>query len=154
MIFRRIYDGPEWDFRSPLEEMQRMKRRMETLFESLASTPWREAPAGVFPLINVTEDKDRFYVRAELPGVKAEHLEISVTANSLSVTGERKIPEEDAKARYHRREREAGQFSRVISLPAAIDSDKVEARSDGGVLTITLPKAESAKPKQISIKAS
>jgi HSP20 family protein len=154
MVFRRIYDWPDWDFRNPLEELERMRRRMDRLFEGFAGTPWKEAYAGVFPLTNVTEDKDKFYVRTELPGVKAEELDISVAGNSLSISGERKIPVENENARYHRREREAGKFSRVISLPDPIDSSKVEAHSSDGVLTIILPKAEVAKPKQIAIKAS
>jgi HSP20 family protein len=154
MVFRRIYDWPEWDFRNPIEELERIRRRMDKLFEGFAGTPWKESYAGVFPLTNVTEDKDKFYVRTELPGVKAEELEISVTGNNLSISGERKIAEENQNARYHRREREAGKFSRVISLPDSIDSSKVEAHSSDGVLTIILPKAEVAKPKQISIKAS
>jgi HSP20 family protein len=154
MVLRRIYDWPEWDFRNPLEELERMRRRMDRLFEGFAGTPWKESYAGVFPLTNVSEDKDKFYVRTELPGVKAEDLEISVTGNNLSISGERNIPEENENARYHRREREAGKFNRVISLPEPIESSKAEAHSSDGVLTIILPKAEIAKPKQISIKAS
>jgi HSP20 family protein len=154
MVLRRIYGWPEWDFRNPLEELERMRQRMDRLFEGFAGTPWKESYAGVFPLTNITEDKDKFYVRTELPGVKADDLEISVTGNNLSISGERKISEENETARYHRREREAGKFSRVISLPEPIDSGKVEAHSSDGVLTIILPKAVVAKPKQIAIKAS
>jgi len=102
----------------------------------------------------VTEDKDNYYVRAELPGLKAEDLDISVTGDTLSISGERKLPAEDEKAKYHRREREAGRFSRILSLPARTDTKKVEAVCTDGVLTVTLPKAEAAKPKQISVKAS
>jgi HSP20 family protein len=155
VIFRgRIHEWPDLDFKNPLEELERMRRRMDRLFEGFAGAPWTESHAGVFPLVNVTEDKDKFYVRAELPGVKTEELDISVTGNNLSVSGERKIPEENVTARYHRREREAGKFSRVISIPEPIDSNRIEAHFSDGVLTIILPKAEVAKPKQISIKAS
>jgi HSP20 family protein len=113
-----------------------------------------EAPfAGVFPLMNVTEDKDNYYVRAELPGVQAGDLDISVTGDSFSVAGERKIPAEDAAARYHRKEREAGKFSRIMTLPGQIDTEKVDASCVNGVLTVILPKAAAAKPKQISVKA-
>jgi HSP20 family protein len=104
--------------------------------------------------MNVTEDKDSYYVRAELPGIKAEDLDISVTEDSLSVSGERKLPAEDEKATYHRREREAGNFSRLVTLPGPIDTAKVEARCADGILTVVLPKAESAKPKQITVKTS
>jgi HSP20 family protein len=154
MILRRIRDWSDLDFRNPLEELERMRRRVDRLFEGFAGTPWSEPYAGVFPLTNITEGQDKYYVRAELPGVKTEDLDISVTGNSLTVSGERKIPEENKNARYHRREREAGKFSRVISIPEAVDSGKVEAHFSDGVLTVVLPKAEAAKPRQISIKTS
>jgi HSP20 family protein len=154
MIFKRDYEWPDWDFKSPFEELERMKRRMERLFQGFPSLPWRESPAGVFPLINITEDKDNFYARAEIPGTKSDDLEISVTGTNLTIAGERKVPEVNEKARYHRREIEAGRFSRAISLPAAIEANKVEAHVSDGVLTVILPKAETAKPKQIAVKAS
>ena len=108
----------------------------------------------MFPLMNVTESKDNYYVRAELPGIKADELDISVTGNTLSISGERKIPSEDEKAQYHRREREAGKFSRIISLPSQVDTKRVEAHCADGILTVVLPKAEEAKPKQIAVKTS
>ena len=96
---------------------------------------------GVFPLINVTEDNDNYYTRAELPGIKAEDLNISVTKDSLTLSGERKMAAEDDTATYHRRERDVGTFNRIITLPGRIDTDKVEAQSRDGVLTVTLAKA-------------
>ena len=77
-----------------------------------------------------------------------------MTGDNLSIAGERKLPIEDEKAQYHRREREAGRFSRIVSLPGQIDAGKVEARCTGGVLTVVLPKAEAVKPKQIAVKTS
>ncbi|RLC24890.1 MAG: Hsp20/alpha crystallin family protein [Deltaproteobacteria bacterium] len=151
MLIRRLSGWPEWD---PFEELGRMRREMDRLMEGLTRSLPGDGSAGVFPLINLTEDMDNFYVRAELPGMAADDLEISVTGNSLSISGERKIPVEDENAVYHRREREAGKFSRMISLPSEIDTGKVEAVSTDGLLTITLPKAEAAKPKQITVKAS
>ena len=127
---------------------------MESLFGRLAeSLPTGFGP-GLFPLINVTEDKDRLYVRAELPGITANEIEISATGNSLSIAGERKLATENEAASYHRREREAGVFRRTITLPNDIDSDKVEASYNNGILTVTLPKAELSKPKQIAVKAA
>jgi HSP20 family protein len=105
-------------------------------------------------LINVTEDNDRLYVRAELPGIKANEIEISATGNNLSIGGERKLAPENEVASYHRRERETGVFRRTISLPNDIDSSRVEANYRNGILTVTLPKAELSKPKQISVKAA
>lgn len=131
-----------------------MRRQMDWLSSGLSRNLLDEPAAGVFPPMNVTEDKDGYYVRAELPGLKADELEISVTHDTLSIAGERKIAVEDEKAQYHRSEREGGKFSRIVSLPAQIDADKVEARCADGILTVTLPKAEKAKPRQIVAKSS
>jgi HSP20 family protein len=154
MIIRRIGGWPTWEWRSPFGELERMRREMDRLSEALTGPLYREPLAGVFPLMNVTEDGDNYYVRAELPGIKADELSISLTGNGLTVAGERTIPAENEKARYHRREREAGKFSRVTSLPSQVDASKVEARCVDGVLTVVLPKAEAAKPKQIAVKTS
>ena len=154
MLFRRVTGWPTWDWTSPFGELERMRRQMDWLNEGLTRGTLRTPSAGVFPLMNVTEDKDKYYVRAELPGLKADDLDISVTGDTLSISGERKLPAEDKKAQYHRREREAGRFSRIVTIPSQIDTGKVEARCADGVLTVTLPKAEAAKPKQISVKAS
>ena len=151
MIYRRFFNVPTWRFRSPLEELYRMRQQMEQLLESAATPPQREA-AGVLPLINLTEGKDNYYVRAELPGVKGDELDIQVTANNLAISGERKIAAEEEGARYHRREREAGTFSRMIGLPDEVDTDKVEAKLENGILTVVISKAEITKPKQITVK--
>ncbi|MBW1717272.1 MAG: Hsp20/alpha crystallin family protein [Deltaproteobacteria bacterium] len=153
MIWRRMTGFPAWDYwTSPFEQLERMRREMDRLSEGLGRGLFREPMAGVFPLMNVTEDKDNYYVRAELPGLKADDLDISVKADTLSISGEKKISAEDENAQYHRREREAGKFSRIVSLPTQVDTGKVEARCTDGVLTVVLPKAESAKPKQIAVK--
>ena len=154
MLFRRMTGWPTRDWTSPFEELDRMRRQMDLLTGGLSRGFLSEPAAGVFPLMNVTEGKDNYYVRAELPGFEAEDLDISVTGDTLSISGERKLPVEDEKVRYHRREREAGRFSRIVSLPAQMDTGKVEARCMDGVLTVILPKAEAAKPKQIAVKTS
>ncbi len=151
MIYRRFFNVPTWRFRSPMEELYRMRQQMEQLLESAAAPQQREA-AGVLPLINLTEGKDNYYVRAELPGVKGDELDIQVTANNLAISGERKIAAEEESARYHRREREAGTFSRMIGLPGEVDTDKVDAKLENGILTVVISKAEIAKPKQITVK--
>jgi len=127
-----------------------MRQQLEQIFDE---APGQNTSAGVFPLINLTEDGNNYYVRAELPGVKAEQLDIQATANNIAISGERKIAPESENSRYHRREREAGSFSRMIGLPGDINSGKVEARLDNGILTVVIPKAEAAKPKQITIKS-
>jgi HSP20 family protein len=127
---------------------------MNRLAEAVTGGLLRQSSAGVFPLMNLTEDKDNYYIRAELPGVKADELDISVTEDTLTVTGERKLPKEDEKATYYRREREAGSFSRIVTLPGAIDTGKVNAHCADGILSIVLPKSEAAKPKQITVKTA
>jgi len=150
MIYRRFFNVPTYRIRSPWDELQRMIQQLDQMFDD---SPAQRASAGVYPLINLTEDKDKYYVRAELPGVKGDALDIQVTGKNLAISGERKIAAEEEGARYHRREREAGTFSRMIGLPGEVDTDKVEARLENGILTILVPKAEIAKPKQISISS-
>lgn len=151
MMFRRYFGLPDWNFRSQFDEFDRLRRQLDLAMEGLAGrTAGRRA--GVFPLINLTEDNNSYYIRAELPGVKSEDLDIQATGTTVSVSGERKIPEESNDARYHRRERESGKFSRMISLSTEIDPNKVEASLANGIMTIKLPKSEKAKPKQITVK--
>ena len=152
MIYRRFLNVPTWRLKSPFDELERMRQRMDRLFEG-AVAPHQQTLAGVFPLINLTENKDSYYVRAELPGVKGDGLDIQVTGNNLAISGERKIAAEEEGARYHRREREAGTFSRMIGLPGEVDPNKVEANLKHGILTVVVPKAEIAKPKQITVKS-
>lgn len=153
MIVRRFFETPRMGFTTPFTQLDRMRRDLEHLLGGGYSTGQEEMPTGVYPLTNITEDKDNFYVRAELPGIKADDIDISITGNSLSLSGARSIAPEDEKVKYHRRERESGTFRRMIKLPSLIDTSKVEAHSANGVLTVTLPKAEEAKPRQIPIKA-
>jgi len=152
MFARRLFDFPSVGWRHPFADFDRLSRQMDQLTRRAMGRPglaWQ--PARVFPAINLTEDKDNFYVRAELPGFKADALEISVTGKNLTITGERKTSAEGEKIRYHRKERDAGKFSRVIGLPADVDADNVTAKMVNGILTITIPKAEKAKPRQITI---
>ena len=151
MIYRRLYGVPTFGFRDQSNELDRMRRQMDRLFSDMSSLPSFEPKAGVFPLVNITEDGDNFYIRAELPGVEGNGLDIQATANNISISGERKIAAEGDNVKYHRREREAGKFSRMISLPSDVNTDKVGAELVNGILTLTVPKAEAAKPRQISV---
>jgi HSP20 family protein len=151
MIIRRI-NFPDLGWRGAFTDLERMRRDMDRLFEQVSGRTFRPPTAGVFPLINLTEDKDDYYVRAELPGLKAEALNISASGRNLTLSGERKISFEGDNVKYHRREREAGSFSRIIALPGDIDVNKVEAKLSDGILTVTIPKAEATKPKQIVVK--
>jgi HSP20 family protein len=127
MLWRRSTDWPAWGFSNPFDELDRIRRQMDWLSSGLTGGLLGQTIAGVFPLMNMTEDKDNYYIRAELPGIKAKELDISATGDSISIAGERKIPAEAENAHYHQREREGGTFNRTITLPARIDADKVEA---------------------------
>jgi HSP20 family protein len=152
MIFRRPFYSPSWGLGSAFEELERMRRRLDEMSGGFERRPYRVLGAGVFPLINLSENKDNYYVRAEMPGLKADDIGISVAGNNLSISGERKIASEGENVRYHRREREAGTFNRIIALPGEVDADKVEAKHVDGILTVVIPKAEAVKPKQITVR--
>lgn len=150
MIFRRTFGFPNWSFQNAFDELNQIRRQMDRVFDDMSFRNVAGYRSGVFPALNLTEDKDNFYIRAELPGMTSKDLDIEATGKSLSITGERKIMNEEG-AKYHRRERESGRFSRVINLPGDIDSAKIKASLSNGILTILLPKAEVSKPKQITI---
>jgi len=152
MLYRRVFGLPTLRLRSPFDEIERMRRQMDRLMEGFLGHGPERRFAGVFPLINLTEDNNNFYVRAELPGVFAEDLDIQATASGISISGERKILSENDNAKYHRRERTAGKFSRILDLPKDVDPEKIEARMVDGILTVVIPKAERAKPRQIAVK--
>lgn len=152
MIYRRVFNVPAYRGRSQFEEFENVRRQMDRLYGELSTRPLHTHRAGVFPLVNLTEDKDAYYIRSELPGIKADELDIQMTGNSISISGERKISAEDETAKYHRREREAGKFSRMMDLPFQIDAEKVEAGLVDGILTLVIPKAEHEKPRQVAVK--
>jgi HSP20 family protein len=102
--------------------------------------------------VNVWDDGDSGYVEAELPGLTLDNIEVYVQGNQLTLAGTRQIPEPQG-ARWYRRERSQGSFSRTITLPWDIDADKVEAKFQEGVLTIRLPKSEHAKPRKVTVRA-
>lgn len=132
-----------WD---PLLPMRRMQREVERLFEG-----GLRGLAGEFPSMNIWTSDDDVTVTAEVPGLKAEDLDISVLGDTLTVRGSRREMELKEGERYHRRERGYGDFVRTIQMPYRVDSDKVEARYERGVLTITLPRSEEDRPRKIQL---
>lgn len=105
------------------------------------------------PALNLWDDGENFHAEAELPGFKIEDIDLAVAGSELQIRGKREIPLRKNWA-VHRQERPTGEFSRTITFPAAIDADRVRASLQAGVLTITLPKAPSAKPRKIEVKLS
>lgn len=153
MVYSRIFGMPTFGSLRPYEELTRMRRQMDRMMDSFVGSQALEGGAGVFPATNIMENDDFFLFRAELPGVKAADLDIQATTRNLTISGQRTLEVEDEKARYHRREREGGRFSRAFALPKEIDPDRVEARVLNGILTLRVPKAASAKPKRITIES-
>ena len=152
MFYRRLLDVPAWGLRRPFQDLERMRRQMDQLFDTLSDRKIYRTGGGVFPAINLTEDTQNYYIRAELPGVKAGELDIQAASKNITLSGERKFSAEGGNTKYHRKEREAGKFSRIIGLPGDIDIDNVNASLKNGMLTVVVPKAEAAKPKQITVK--
>lgn len=153
MYVRRMFPSTFMS-RAGLPDPARVRRDMDRLFDLVWSDPDATPGTGVFPAMNVTQDEDRYYVRAELPGIDAKDLNISVERNKLSVAGRRDLGPASENVSYHRRERAGGLFSRSLTLPADLDAARVEATYANGILSIALPKAEAAKPKRVSVKAS
>jgi HSP20 family protein len=139
-----------------LSQFGRMQREMASLL--LASRPW---PGGdlatfrpdVYPALNIYDDGETFIVRAEVPGVDPKDISVEATGDTLTIRGERMLPEPDRNASYHRRERESGQFRRSFALPKPIDNTKIMASCTNGVLELRLPYAEEAKRRKIAVKA-
>jgi len=144
-------------FWGPLAELARLRSDITGGFTS----PFDEllAPAadllgGWAPAFDVYEDRDKFSVKVELPGMKREDIDISLDGNTLSVAGELKEEEEHKEAELYRAERFFGRFQRSITLPQPVDPNRITATYQDGVLSITLPKSEESKRKQIEVKPS
>ena len=151
MLVRRVWPSrPAFD--SPSSDFDQVRREMLRLLDTVAGETFGDVGTGVFPPLNVTQDDDNFYLRAELPGIKPEELSISAVRNRVSLAGKRVIQREHERVSYHRKERAEGSFNRTVTLPTEVDEGRVDARYTDGILTIPLPKAEEAKPRQIAVR--
>jgi HSP20 family protein len=123
------------------------------LGEEVSRRLGRQAPseAGVFPAVNIYDDGEGFLVRAEMPGIDKNALEVTARGDQLAIRGERVLETAEAPASYHRREREGGQFRRTITLPQKIDSNGVRATYTNGVLEVVLPRLPEAQPRKVQI---
>lgn len=140
---------------NPLRELRTMQDQMNRLLNLSWNhdLPGEDIKEGLWqPAVDIYETEDSIIIKAELPDVEQKDVEVHIEDNTLILKGERKHVSEVKKENYHRIERYFGTFQRSFSLPATVDQEKVEAVCDKGVLTITLPKKEETKPKQISIK--
>jgi HSP20 family protein len=137
----------------PSLDVERMRQDMERLLDRLTGVTADAGGAGLFPPVNVSQDADHYYLRALVPGVDPGQLEVSAVHRTVTVAGARR-PTEEAGASYHRRERPDGAFSRSVTLPGEFDASRVEARCVDGVLTLTLPKPEAAKPRRVPVRTA
>jgi HSP20 family protein len=151
------YQSPELSTWSPFDRLSTLRDEMNRLFDiSLPGFGGREDRLlGVWnPPMDVFQDKDSVFVKCELPGMKKEDIHLSLHDGTLTITGERKQEREVKEGEGYRSERFFGRFHRSVALPVAVQWDKVKAQYKDGILAITLPKAEEAKPKQIEVQVS
>jgi HSP20 family protein len=137
---------------SVFDQFRRLQEEMDELFgQWSAPVGIRSLPRGSFPAVNVGASPDKLEVYLFVPGVDPKQLEISIQQNLLTVSGERKISQKDDKATY-RQERFSGEFRRAITLPEDVAADGVDARYRDGVLQISIPRREQARPRQIQVR--
>ncbi len=138
---------------SPLRQMMSLQDELDRLTGQAFGRPWWETDGGaVMVPMDMTETDNEVKVMASLPGVKPEDVEITVTGNTLNIKGEFKAEEETERGNVYFRERRYGSFHRSLMLPSDVEADKAEATFENGVLKLTLPKTEEARPKQIEVK--
>ena len=137
----------------PAREMMTLREAMDRLFDDAFTRPLSMAENGwSVPAVDLYQTDNEVVVKAALPGIKAEEVQINITGDVLSLKSEVKQSEEVKEKAYHIREQRWGTFERTLALPANVVADKAKADFENGILTIALPKAEEAKPKTITIK--
>lgn len=138
----------------PWNELVSLREAMDRLFEDSVVRPWgRLAPLSDSLAVDVYETENDVVVKAAVPGVKAEDLDISIVGDTLTIKGEFKEDKEVDEENYYRRERRFGSFCRTVPMPTSVDPDKASAEFEDGILTLKIPKTEEAKPKRIEVKA-
>jgi HSP20 family protein len=137
----------------PAREMMTLREAMDHLFDDAFTRPLSLAGNWSAPAIDMYQTDNEIVVKAALPGIKADEVQINVTGDTLTVKGEVKQEEEKKEKAYHIREQRWGAFERSILLPTEVIADKAKADFENGILTVTLPKAEDVKPKTITVRA-
>lgn len=151
-----------WD---PLREMATLQREIDRIFENMGAERWTfpfsrfsflpGRSSRMYPLLNVSDDADNIYVEALAPGVDPKTLKVTVVRNQLTLSGEKMRCGENIKPEnWHRSERAVGNFVRTLTLPFDVEEGKIKAEYKNGLLLITMPKAEAAKPKQITVNVA
>lgn len=137
---------------SPFDQLNTLRDEINRLFDTPFSNGGSDVLNAWAPALDLYEDKDSLVLRAELPGMKKEDIDISIHDNTISVSGERRNEKKYEGSQTSREERFFGRFTRSLKLPKQVDVSRVKANYKDGVLTVTLPKTEEAKPRQIEIK--
>ena len=150
------WQRPEFSTWTGFGQLTNLRDEIDRLFESPLAELARSSQllSGWNPAFDVYEDKDNVYVRAELPGMRKEEIDLSLHNGSLSVSGERKSDDKIKDAEVYRAERFFGRFQRTITLPTPVAVDKIKAQYKDGILSVTLPKVEEAKPRHIDVTVS
>lgn len=139
----------------PFREMMALEERLNRLFQQgLGPVRDQESLQAWAPPVDIYETEKEIVVKADLPEVKPEDVDIRMENNTLTLRGERRFEKDVKDENYHRVERLYGSFSRTFALPGTVDADKIDARYEQGVLRVILPKREEARPKQIRVKAA
>ena len=143
--------------RRPVDSMASLRRLNTILDDAFSSWPFQSQENGSLtsswiPACDVFEDQDAVKIVAEVPGVRPEDVKISLENNLLTIRGEKRQQAEEKTERVHRYERSYGSFERAFSLPTTVDPDKIAASYTNGILTVTIPKAERARPREIPVK--
>ena len=139
---------PRRDFLGIAEDMNRL---VKSMFDDDASEA-SFLKGNWTPAVDISEDDNNFYLNVDLPGMTKDEVKVRFEDGMLSITGEKKSEKEEKKVNYHRVERSFGRFERSFRVPSRISANKIDAKFDKGVLTVTMPKAEEAKPKEIEVK--
>lgn len=137
----------------PVREMMTLREAMDRLFDDAFTHPINMGTVSAMPAIDMYQNEDDLIVKASLPGLTKDNVDITIAENVLTLRGEYKTNENEADKAYHIREQRYGIFERALRLPTDVEVDKAKAEFENGILNITLPKAEAVKPKLISIKA-
>ncbi len=142
-----VKDLARWD---PFKELLSLRDEFDRIFKEYFMRP-EKIDEEWFPMLDMKEDAESIVVNIEVPGVKKDDIKVTLRGNQLIVTGERKFEKEKKDETYHRIERSYGKFQRVITIPVEVDQSKIKATYENGILSITLPKTEKEKPKEIEI---
>ena len=141
----------------PLREISSLQTEMNRLFDTLFDAPrtggssGNSTPRRWVPAMDLAETEDALVLRADLPGLSQEDVNLEIEDNVLTISGERKAEHSDRREGFYRMERAFGQFSRSLTLPKGIDAEAISASFDNGVLEVTIPKPEAVKPRRVAI---